>query len=246
MGGDQRGIEVDDQRDRSRRVVIGGVHPRQRPHPGPGRGPGGVDRRQRRGCIRGQGRDRPGHRQIRRDGSVDPGFGAQHRHVGEAVTAQSEGNGQVENHPARVVDRPRAPPQGQPGTGPAVHTRRPDGLRQQHPTGPPLQPTPTPRLPQDAGTTGYASSPGRCSFNLVGPDCRKPNLPSSGAPSSPRRDPVSAHPRKPRADGRAWVWSAPSEPLLRCRVTGAVWTGSRWAVRCRSSGHSHHRGAAVM
>jgi transposase InsO family protein len=45
--GDQGGVQVDHQRRRRARAGVGGVLPGQCPDPGPGRGAGGVDHRQR-------------------------------------------------------------------------------------------------------------------------------------------------------------------------------------------------------
>jgi len=64
-----------------------------------------------------------------------PRLGPQHRHIRETVTPQGESHREVEEHLGRVVDRPRPSPPGQAGAQPDVQTRGTDGFGEQHPTG---------------------------------------------------------------------------------------------------------------
>jgi len=85
--GHQRGVHVDDQRPRGLDVVIRGVLAGQRPRPRTGRGPGGIDRRQCRGSVGGQGVDQPGHRRIRGHRAEHLRMRPQLGDVGQAVPA---------------------------------------------------------------------------------------------------------------------------------------------------------------
>ena len=87
----------------------------QRPGPVAGRGPGGADGLQRPRRVRGQLRDQPGDHRVRghRPGQVR--LRTQHRDIGQAVTAQGHGHGQVRDDLPRVVDGPRRLPPLQPG-----------------------------------------------------------------------------------------------------------------------------------
>ena len=55
-----------------------------------GGGPGGVDGLQGSRRVAGQGRDRPGHRRVRRNPTIDARLGTQQGEVGQTVPAQSE------------------------------------------------------------------------------------------------------------------------------------------------------------
>ena len=90
----------------------------QRPGPLPRGRPGGPDRLQRPRQVRRQGGDQPGHHRVGRDRPRQLRLLPQHRDVGQAVPAQRHRGGQVRDDLARVVDRPRRPPPGQPSDRP--------------------------------------------------------------------------------------------------------------------------------
>jgi len=90
MRGDQRRIQVDNQRLLSGSAVVGGMDTGHTPHGGAGLLPRRRDRLDRLVRIVGQGLDQPGHRRIRRHRPVDPWFGAQGGEVAQRITAQHQ------------------------------------------------------------------------------------------------------------------------------------------------------------
>lgn len=71
--GHERRVDIDDQRRLRARPMVGGVLAGELPDPGPGGGPGGVDRREGPRGVGGERVDRAGHGRVGRDGPVHAG-----------------------------------------------------------------------------------------------------------------------------------------------------------------------------
>lgn len=109
----QRGIHIDDQRRLGAGGVVWGVLTGQRPCPRAGRGPGRIDRPQRRGSLSRQSVDRARDRRVGGHRSVEVGFGAQQRDVRQGVPAQRQAQRQVGDDLGRIVHRQRLTPRRQ-------------------------------------------------------------------------------------------------------------------------------------
>ena len=134
--GDQGGVHVDDQRLPGVDAVVGGVLAGQRPRPRPGRGPGRVDRGQRRGGVGGErGRSCGTPSGPRRPGRT--------RRARRAAPRCRPGSPRPPPasppDPAAILagscTASRLPPRRQRRRQRAVQPDRADGLGQQHPTG---------------------------------------------------------------------------------------------------------------
>jgi len=192
---DQGGVDVDHHRVLRVGGVVGGVLTRAGPHPGPGRRPRGVDRRQRAVGVAGEGVDQPRHSRIRGHRTEHRRLRAQHRDIGQAVTAHRQRNRQIGHDLARIMPSQRLPPRSERLRQHAIQAGGADRLDQRH----------RPCLRDD---------PGLCRVDLdtrIQPDTLHPE----GAPSY--ADSVTRHlrfllawstfqlittrsPRKPRAD----------------------------------------------
>ena len=86
-----------------------------------------------RGASAASGGDQPGDHRV---GGHRPGqlrLGAQHRDIGQAVTAQRQRHGQVSDDLPGVMHRPRRPPPGQPVRQAFAQAGDPERLGQQQP-----------------------------------------------------------------------------------------------------------------
>ena len=133
--GHQRRVDVDDQRRAGVDSAVGGALAGQLPGPRPSGRPRGRDRGERTGRIGGEPVDRPRYRRVRGHRAVDPGLGAHHGDVGQAVPTQRERHRQIEHDLRRVVHRVRQPPRPQRRKQLAIQPDRPNGLGEQQPTG---------------------------------------------------------------------------------------------------------------
>ncbi len=135
MRGDQRRIQVDDQRILGSGAVIRGMDTGQGPRGGPGLLPRPRYRLERLVRIVGQGLDQPRHRRIRRHPAVHARLAAQDRDVTQRLTAQHQRHRQIEQDLARVVDRQRFPPPRQRVRECPVQPRGADRFGEQDPAG---------------------------------------------------------------------------------------------------------------
>ena len=133
--GHQRRVDVHHQRAFGAHLVVRGVRPGELPDRRPSGRPGAVDRRQGSGCVRSEGVDRARDGRVGGNRPVDTGLGPEHGDVGQAVPAQRERDGQVQQHLGRVVHRSRRPPRFECAAEPPVQAAHPSGLQQGHPAG---------------------------------------------------------------------------------------------------------------
>ena len=113
MRGDQRRVDVDDDRVIDVGAVVRGVLAGCGPHPCPGRGTRGIDRLQHPVRVSGQGIDQPRHRRVRGHRPEHRRLGTQHRDVGQAVPADRECDRQIGHDLARIMPRQRSAPPAQ-------------------------------------------------------------------------------------------------------------------------------------
>jgi hypothetical protein len=120
------GVHVDHQRPERIGVVVGGMLTGQRPGPRPRHRTGAGDRCQRCRGVAGQGVDQPGDCRIGGDRAEHLRCRAQLRQIGQAVPADRQADGQIQQHLARIVPGGRPPPRRHLGREGGGQT---DGLR---------------------------------------------------------------------------------------------------------------------
>ncbi len=101
--GHDGGVDIDSDQAAARAGRrVGG----QLPAPLPRRRAGSADRLQRAGRVGGQAGDQPGDHWVGGHRAKQPGLAAERRDVGQAVTAQRQGHGQVGDYLSRAVHGP--------------------------------------------------------------------------------------------------------------------------------------------
>ncbi|MGX1367446.1 plasmid stabilization system protein ParE [Streptomyces canus] len=165
-------VEVHGDRPvRIRRPLAG-----QLPDAGACFGPGSTDRRQSLLLGGGEGVDEAGDRRVGGHRPEHSRLRPQHAGIREAVTAQGDRQGHVQEDLARIVDGPGLPPQHQRHCYRGVQAGLAYGLDQQHASGLRDQ-RPTRSRCGHAATTRYASPPG---------------VPLSVQPTAPWKSPIGA------------------------------------------------------
>ncbi|MBB4981172.1 hypothetical protein GGE06_002080, partial [Streptomyces sp. SFB5A] len=131
VGQDQHPVDVHDHFATRVRLRLSG----QLPEPSADFGPCLADGRERAGTGRGEGVDQSGDGRVGRDRPEHSGLGPQHRHVRQAVAAERDGQGEVEQDLAGIVHRPRLAPRGQGRRQRGVQAGPASRLHQEHPAG---------------------------------------------------------------------------------------------------------------
>jgi hypothetical protein len=108
MRTDQRGVQIDDHRATGRDRQPMAPHRASRPTTRP------TDRRDRTERVISQGVDQPADRGIGGHTAEQLRLRTQHCGIGQTVTAQRDGDRQIQHHLARIVHRPCRPPRTQP------------------------------------------------------------------------------------------------------------------------------------
>jgi hypothetical protein len=108
--GHQRGVHVDHQRRGRVDAVVGGVLAGQRPRRSTGGHPSGMNGSQRRTGLAGEGVEQPGHPRIRGHWTEYLRMRPQLSHIGQAVPADGQRDGQIQHDLARAVPGQRPPP----------------------------------------------------------------------------------------------------------------------------------------
>jgi hypothetical protein len=112
--GDQRRVDVDDNRSARVDTVIGSVLAGQLPYPAACLRSGGIDRGQHRRQVSGQRGDRAGDGRVGCDPTVHTGLGSQHSDVGEAVSTHGQRQRKIADDLGRIVSGGRLPPRREP------------------------------------------------------------------------------------------------------------------------------------